>query len=190
MSNYPNPEEGNRNWKFLVKMEEGIPVKVDNKPFNWKTDSGDRPTDEYLAWSGYYEYVNEVVEFDSKTHKLIEYSLKDSIVDHAAKRVTAKKEIVPLTAEEVLEKKKEAFEKLRAWRNDKLAATDWTQLPDHEETFRNTWADFRQQLRDIPNNLAVEDVYDFVFPEPPSLGPEFQNEMIDWGTANTMFADN
>lgn len=114
MSNYPNPEEGNRNWQLIVKMENGIPVKIDHKPLNWMTDSGNRPTDEYLGWSGYYEYVNEVVEYDSRTHKLVEYGLEDSIVDHAIKRVTAKKEIVPLTAEEVLEKKQEVFWKIES----------------------------------------------------------------------------
>ena len=38
---------------------------------------------------------------------------------------------------------------LRLWRNQELAATDWTQLPD-AQVDKAAWADYRQQLRDLP----------------------------------------
>lgn len=38
---------------------------------------------------------------------------------------------------------------VRDERNAKLAASDWTQLPDVPETLRAQWAAYRQQLRDV-----------------------------------------
>jgi len=38
----------------------------------------------------------------------------------------------------------------RAERDRLLAATDWTQLPDVPEATRAAWAEYRQALRDVP----------------------------------------
>lgn len=42
--------------------------------------------------------------------------------------------------------------RLRHWRDRELAATDWTQLPD-SPCDRDAYADYRQALRDLPNNF-------------------------------------
>ena len=39
---------------------------------------------------------------------------------------------------------------IRAERDALLVQTDWTQLPDVPESTREAWADYRQALRDIP----------------------------------------
>jgi len=41
----------------------------------------------------------------------------------------------------------------RGARNELIAITDWTQLPDNglSEELREEWANYRQNLRDIPN---------------------------------------
>ena len=39
---------------------------------------------------------------------------------------------------------------IRAERDALLVQTDWTQLPDVPEPTREAWADYRQALRDIP----------------------------------------
>ena len=39
---------------------------------------------------------------------------------------------------------------LRSHRNDLLSSSDWTQLLDIPESTREVWADYRQALRDIP----------------------------------------
>jgi hypothetical protein len=61
---------------------------------------------------------------------------------------------------------------LRADRNKKLNASDWTQLPDCSlsETKQAEWSAYRQQLRDIPENVPsdVHAVQEVVWPTEPS----------------------
>lgn len=59
------------------------------------------------------------------------------------------------------------WEIIRARRNELLAMSDWTQLPDApmDHSLRKAWARYRQALRDIPQTfLRPEDV---VWPSPP-----------------------
>ena len=44
----------------------------------------------------------------------------------------------------------EVAAQVRAERNRLLAASDWTQLPDVSDAIRTAWAEYRQHLRDIP----------------------------------------
>jgi hypothetical protein len=68
---------------------------------------------------------------------------------------------IPFTAEEEAERDAEeaAWEagadarkatKLRTERNAKLAATDWTQASDVPQSVKDSYAPYRQALRDIP----------------------------------------
>ncbi len=41
------------------------------------------------------------------------------------------------------------WQQIRAWRNQQLAATDWTQLSD-SPLDKEAWAAYRQALRDLP----------------------------------------
>jgi len=50
------------------------------------------------------------------------------------------------------------------YRNNRLLASDWTQLPD-APVDRDAWATYRQQLRDLPADPNWPDV---TFPEPPA----------------------
>lgn len=62
-------------------------------------------------------------------------------------------------------------EQVRLIRNSRLTKSDWTQAADSplSEEKKTEWANYRQQLRDMPNNLgdaiSIEDV---TFPTPPS----------------------
>jgi hypothetical protein len=49
-----------------------------------------------------------------------------------------------------------AWTQLRAQRNDRLTASDWTQLQDtHMSTDKQgAWADYRQELRDLPDLIT------------------------------------
>lgn len=49
-------------------------------------------------------------------------------------------------------------------RNELLASTDWTQLPDIPEATKATWTSYRQALRDITTQL---DPANIVWPTPP-----------------------
>lgn len=56
---------------------------------------------------------------------------------------------------------------LRAERNRRLAASDWTQLPDNglADKDRKTWAVYRQALRDLPAKMKQD--ADPIWPKPP-----------------------
>jgi hypothetical protein len=190
MNNHPDPNEGTRNWNCLVRLEDGVPVEIDNKPFGWITDSNVRPSDEYLAWAGYYEYVKENLTYDSKKEKVVEYDLTEAFVDHDSKKVIVKQEVVPLTDEEIETLKESEINRIRGWRNDALKNSDWTQSLDHPEEFRKKWASYRQILRDIPNNLSTNNVFNFKFPEPPVLGHESTDPVIENGNFIHLLKDN
>ena len=57
------------------------------------------------------------------------------------------------------------FEQVRNWRNQELAATDWTQLADSTAN-KTVWAKYRQQLRDLPAQNA--DPKKLKFPTQPT----------------------
>lgn len=58
-----------------------------------------------------------------------------------------------------------AWEAVRYKRNQRLAASDWTQLPDVPLTTKEAWAAYRQALRDITEQ---PDPLNIVWPEPPA----------------------
>ncbi len=45
------------------------------------------------------------------------------------------------------------FERIRLWRNQELAASDWTQVADSTAD-KAAWATYRQKLRDLPASNA------------------------------------
>ena len=57
--------------------------------------------------------------------------------------------VIALSAEELQQVEDNAAASVRATRNEKLAATDWTQLAD-QSSIAGTWATYRQELRDLP----------------------------------------
>ena len=77
----------------------------------------------------------------------------------------------PITSEEIEQKMTEAefeneMQNLRMERNQKLAETDYRALSD--QTLTQEWADYRQQLRDITQDLATtEDVSAVIWPTQP-----------------------
>jgi hypothetical protein len=50
-------------------------------------------------------------------------------------------------------------------RNQKLADTDWTQLPDVPSSIKSLWSPYRQSLRDISSQASFP--YDIEWPTPP-----------------------
>jgi hypothetical protein len=51
------------------------------------------------------------------------------------------------------------WEQIRLWRNAQLSETDWTQLPD-SPVDKNAWAEYRQALRDLPEQGGEADKVD------------------------------
>lgn len=61
-------------------------------------------------------------------------------------------------------------DQIRSARTSRLSASDWTQVPDAPLTTaqRNSWAVYRQSLRDLPSQYQNEtDFANVVFPNPP-----------------------
>jgi hypothetical protein len=80
---------------------------------------------------------------------------------------------VPLTEEDIAQRERDAVEArafqsvlFRAERNARLAASDWTQVPDAPLSAQETaaWARYRQELRDLPEHT---DHLDPVWPVTP-----------------------
>jgi len=60
------------------------------------------------------------------------------------------------------------WDEIKAKRNELLSACDWTQLTDAVLTLdeKTAWQDYRQTLRDIPQDYASPD--DVIIPTPPN----------------------
>lgn len=58
-----------------------------------------------------------------------------------------------------------AWMRLRAERDARLAACDWTQLPDVSAEIRESWRAYRQALRDMPETA---DPFAPEWPNPPA----------------------
>lgn len=54
---------------------------------------------------------------------------------------------------------------LRMERDQRIAATDWTQFPDVPESTRALWKPYRQALRDVPQQDGFP--HDVIWPDPP-----------------------
>jgi len=57
------------------------------------------------------------------------------------------------------------WDEVRVRRNAKLAACDWTQLPDAPATIKQAWATYRQALRDV---TLQADPLNITWPVPPA----------------------
>tara|TARA_B100000945_G_scaffold139368_1_gene111555 strand:- start:269 stop:682 length:414 start_codon:yes stop_codon:yes gene_type:complete len=67
----------------------------------------------------------------------------------------------------------ESYTQLRIKRNQKLAASDWSQFPDSplDSTKKAEWATYRQALRDLPANVNDSNVKDIAFTASHSSWP-------------------
>ena len=71
--------------------------------------------------------------------------------------------VVPMNEEEIAQRTEAQWTSVRNQRNAKLAACDWTQLPD-APVDATDWAAYRQELRDITNQ---PDPFNIVWPQEP-----------------------
>ena len=62
-------------------------------------------------------------------------------------------------------KEKETWDQMRAYRNELIKLSDWTQGADVPDTNKLKWQSYRQALRDITNAATTADV---VWPTEPS----------------------
>ena len=67
----------------------------------------------------------------------------------------------------------ESYNLLRMKRDQKLAASDWSQFPDSplDSTKKAEWATYRQALRDLPANVTDDNVKDIAYKASHSSWP-------------------
>ena len=95
-----NPEAGDRVFTQFCRLDGSRPKEIDNAPLRWRTDGGNRPTDQYLIERGYYGLVRaEPPVHNEDTHKAVRKPMGEWVVDFTARTVTETWEIVTLDAE-------------------------------------------------------------------------------------------
>ena len=62
-------------------------------------------------------------------------------------------------------KEKDTWEQMRAYRNELIKLSDWTQGADVPDTIKLKWQSYRQALRDITKAASTSDV---IWPTEPS----------------------
>lgn len=72
--------------------------------------------------------------------------------------------VADASEEEIAQRTEAQWTSVRNQRNAKLAACDWTQLPD-APVDATAWAAYRQELRDITNQ---PDPFNIIWPEAPA----------------------
>lgn len=88
----------------------------------------------------------------------------EEVISSRCKVVNGEHTQNPITPEEELDEK---YVILRSDRNGLLSKCDWTQFSDSplSNAQKAAWATYRQELRDLPNNVDINNV---VFPIPPA----------------------
>jgi hypothetical protein len=146
-------------------------------PKSWKNISGlhlVKDDEEFLNSQGWYTVnkIAPVINYENQYIDGYEYKFENNVVTETP----IIKEIVfyspeEKTSEELFQIK---LEEVRTIRDALLAACDWTQLADvqqlHDDEWKLSWADYRQQLRDLPNQcvLGMINIYDFIWPTIPN----------------------
>lgn len=116
----------------------------------------------YESWIGWglLPLLDNIPTFDPATHQV---SLPPKVRIYPEDRVELNYEVTPLPGEEaqarIAQTQKRSMDNIRDSRNTLLSITDWTQIPDNAlpQEDRLAWAEFRQKLRDIPQNYETAD---------------------------------
>lgn len=156
---------------FVLIENNQITEKHDLLPINWRHVSGlsKLKDDESLLNSlGWYTVIKNNVSYDNTTHyiKSYEYSFENNRVYE-----TPILQISDPVPEEVLFSLQ--LENIRSKRDKLLIETDWTQLADvqaiHNNDWKTSWANYRQQLRDLPNLCITGqiNIYEVIWPIKP-----------------------
>lgn len=120
--------------------------------------SANGPSDEFLVNNNAMR-VNLWKPYDHLTQKLV------SSAPYVEEQWVYCVAVESLSAEEVEAAKQSAMASVRSQRNAKLASCDWTQLAD-SQVDKAVWADYRQQLRNLP--ASIEDArYGVTWPTEP-----------------------
>ena len=148
MANYCVVENGN-----ITEYHDFIPS-------SWKNISGlnlSKDNLEFLKSVGWYPVEKVLINYDDRTHKLTGYNYEIQI-----DKVIETPIIQEYSPEEIKVKNENDgflfFQQLRDVRDILLKESDWTQTLDIQSIksseWINSWKNYRQQLRDIPEKYS------------------------------------
>ena len=124
---------------FYAQVQNGEITRINiSLPFNTATVSIPKGATGLEAF-GLYPITGDEPSYDPATQRLAGpiYSFSGTAVERV------------YTVEAIPDAEKAA--QVRAERNDKLSATDWTQGKDIPDNISTAWANYRQALRDVPS---------------------------------------
>ena len=139
-------------------------------PKKWGSISGlhlSNGDDDYLKTIGWLPLV------ETNVTPTTNQAFDTDVITVEADRVTLVHRVRDMTAEEIVQRDASHMSNLRMERDEKLAASDWTQAPDHSSPLADAkkaeWATHRQSLRDLPATVDISTwPSDFTWPTDPS----------------------
>jgi hypothetical protein len=158
---------------FALVENNVIIERHDLLPTTWRNVSGLsllKDDEELLNNLGWYTVTKVPAHYDITTQYIdgYEYSFVDNKVLETP--ILKNIEIVIISEEERFAT---LLAELRLKRDSLLIESDWTQLADvqatHTNDWKTAWANYRQQLRDLPNLCIVGqiNIYEVIWPTKP-----------------------
>lgn len=157
------------NWVHVENNE--ITGYYDILPKNWKNVSGlDLSKDDlpFLKSLGWYPVTKQPEDYNKQTHRIINYNYEIRENDVYETYVLSEKIV------NIADLKNQFMQAVRTERNKRLIESDWTQLADVQNSFdestKNSWVQYRQDLRNVPQIYAGNeylDYYEVVWPQLP-----------------------
>lgn len=120
MTNNVDPNVGNRNWTQFVTVENGKPKEITSSPLFYRTDTGQRPTDEWLAAEGFRGYIYVYPPtYDPYEQKIVQTSI-DKLKIEANNVVIQTWQVLPLSNDEKALKIEELKDKINLEREERI----------------------------------------------------------------------
>lgn len=160
--------------EYAVVKDNQVTARWDNLPKAWEHVSGLhllKDDEETLNSLGIYSVQKVYIHCDQHTQYIETYEY--SFTDNKVYETPVVKDYPPvtITPEELFNA---ALNALRIERDIRIANSDWTQLTDvqsiHDDEWKTNWANYRQALRDLPNQCISGEIniYDFIWPIEPN----------------------
>lgn len=137
----------------LIIIPEDKLIAINNQYLNCKQDLSWIPTNIHaLQW---YDTYGEIEYNDGSPNEKIEELgiYQQAVIDH--QNEIQRLEDEKIAQEAAFEAARDYWGGLRIMRDQLLSNCDWTQIPDAPltETQKVAWQTYRQQLRDLPENI-------------------------------------
>lgn len=159
---------------FALVENNVITERHDLLPQSWRNVSGLntlKDNEETLNSLGWYTVTKVFVDYDISEKYVDGYNY--TFENDKVYETPILKDITPPIEKTQEELFNIALEELRITRDRLLIESDWTQLADvqsiHDNNWKTAWANYRQQLRDLPNLCIMGqiNIYEVIWPIKP-----------------------